>query len=430
MSETAAGPVPPRAGDDFALAARSTPATLVIERAVEEAGGRIPFARFMALALGHPEHGYYARAGLRWGAAGDYESSPEVHPIFGYLWARQVAECWERLGRPAAFELIEVGAGSGAFAATLLGWLREREPACFAACRPLLLDGYPRRIEEQRAALAAHELVARHARLADWLAEPSGVTEGVTDGVTGVLLSNELFDALPVHLVGRPADAADAAEDSADGADGDEGDESALVEWYVTRAEGGGFALEPGPSSTAELTRHLDWLGVQPGAGCRQELSLAAPALARALASRLGRGYLLTLDYGYESAELYAPWRREGTLMAFRDHAPQADPLALPGLTDLTAHVDLGALSRALAEEGLEVAPSVTQAEALVALGLGEALDAARERMSADVAAYARERRAAETLVEPTGLGRVRVLVAARGAPLEGLCCLRAVDAG
>ena len=412
MSEAAAEPAPttppstpPGAGDDFELAARSTPAALVIERATLEAGGRIPFARFMELALDDPEHGYYARAGLRWGAAGDYESSPEVHPVFGYLWARQVTECWERLGRPAAFELVEVGAGSGAFATALLGWLREREPACFAACRPLLLDGYARRLEEQRAALAAQGLTARHALLADWLAEPGSVT--------GVLLSNELFDALPVHLVGRPADAED-------------GDERALVEWHVTRREGGGFALEPGAPSTPELARHLEWLGVRPGVGCRQELSLAAPALARALASRLARGYLLTLDYGYESAELYAPWRREGTLMAFRDHAPQADPLALPGLTDLTAHVDLGALSRALAEEGLAVATTVTQAEALVALGLGDALDAARERMADDVAAYARERRAAETLVDPAGLGRVRVLTAARGAPLEGLRCLQA----
>jgi SAM-dependent MidA family methyltransferase len=208
-----AEPPTPATGDDFALASRSTPAALVIERAIEEAGGRISFARFMELALGHTEHGYYARAGLRWGPAGDYESSPEAHPIFGYLWARQVAECWERMGRPSAFEVIEVGAGSGAFAAALLGWLREREPDCFAACRPLLLDGFPRRIEEQRAALAAHELTARHALLADWLTEPSGVT--------GVLYSNELFDALPVHLVGRPADA--------------EGDAGTLIEWHVER---------------------------------------------------------------------------------------------------------------------------------------------------------------------------------------------------
>jgi SAM-dependent MidA family methyltransferase len=403
-----AEPPTPAARDDFALASRSTPAALVIERAIEEAGGRIPFARFMELALGHAEHGYYARAGLRWGAAGDFESSPEVHPIFGYLWARQVVECWERLGRPTTFELVEVGAGSGALAATLLGWLREREPDCFAACRPLLLDGFPRRIEDQRAALAAHELTARHALLADWLAEPGGVT--------GVLLSNELFDALPVHLVGRTADGG--------------GDADVLIEWQVTRVEGGGFALEPGLPSTSELARHVEWLGVQPGDGCRQELSLAAPALARALTSRLARGYLLTLDYGYESADLYASWRREGTLMAFREHAPQADPLALPGLTDLTAHVDLGALARALAEEGLEVAPSVAQAEALVALGLGEALDAARERMAADVAAYARERRAAETLVDPASLGRIRVLAAARGAPLDGLRCLRPIWEG
>ena len=69
--------------------------------AIDDAGGRITFAQFMALALGHREHGYYSRADLAWGARGDYETSPEVHPIFGYLWARQVAECWERLDRPA-----------------------------------------------------------------------------------------------------------------------------------------------------------------------------------------------------------------------------------------------------------------------------------------------------------------------------------------
>lgn len=407
MSDADLPQVPAGAGDDFALAAPPPPAALVIEHAIDEAGGRLPFARFMEIALGDPEHGYYARAGLRWGAAGDYESSPEVHPIFGYLWARQITECWERLGHPPTFDLVEVGAGSGAFAVSMLYWLRERDPDCFAACRPLLLDGYHHRVEEQRAALAARGLTARHALLGDWITEPGEIV--------GVLYSNEFFDALPVHLVGRRADG-----EAGSGAEG-------LVEWHVKRAAAGGFVLEPGPPSTPELALHFHWLGVQPGAGCRQELSLAAPAVARALARRLARGYVLTLDYGYESVELYAPWRREGTLAAFRDHAPQVDPLAQPGLTDLTAHVDLGALARALAEGGLATAPTVTQAEALFALGLGQALAAARERMAAGVAAYASERRAAEVLVDPAGLGRVRVLAAAREAPLAGLRCLQPV---
>ncbi len=408
MSNAAAELVLPDPGDDFALAARNTPVALITERAIEKAGGSIPFNRFMELALSHSEHGYYARAGLRWGMAGDYESSPEVHPIFGYLWARQVTEFWERLGRPAVFDLVEIGAGSGALAVALLSWLREREPTCFAACRPLLLDGYPRRLQEQRAMLAAHELIAQHALLSDWLAAPGKVT--------GVLISNELFDALPVHLVGRASDP--------------QSDEDTLVEWYVTQTADGSFTLEIGAPSSPELARHLEWLGVQPGFGCRQELSLAAPTLASALAAKLNRGYLLTIDYGYESAELYASWRREGTLMAFRNHAPQTDPLALPGLTDLTAHVDLGALARTLIDRGLTVAATATQAEALLALGLGEVLATARKRMSTDIASYARERRAAETLVDPAGLGRVRVLVAAKDAPLEKLRCLQPLAEG
>ena len=142
------------AADDFALAEGATPLAAVIEAEIA-AAGRITFARFMELALGHPEHGYYARPGLAWGRDGDYETSPEVHPIFGYLWARQVAECWERLGSPAAFDLVEPGAGSGAFASAMLDWLRARAPDCYAAARVTLLDGHPRRGEEQQAALAA-----------------------------------------------------------------------------------------------------------------------------------------------------------------------------------------------------------------------------------------------------------------------------------
>lgn len=408
MSDAAA-PRWPGCGGNAGGAAPPTPAELAIAEAIDEAGGSIPFARFMELALGHPEHGYYARAGLRWGAAGDYESSPEVHPVFGRLWARQVAECWQLLGRPRRFELVEVGAGSAAFAVSMLHALREHHAECFAAARPVLLDGFRRRVEEQSAALSLRGLDARHALLSEWAAEP--------EAITGVVYSNEFFDALPVHLVGRPA--------------GDEGgDPDALVEWHVRRAPGGGFGLEPGPPSTAELARHFARLGVRPAAGCRQEASLAAPAVARALAARLGRGYLITLDYGYESADLYAPWRRDGTLMAIRNHAPQQDPLACPGLADLTAHADLGALAGALADEGLAVAPAVTQAEALLALGIGEEVADARTRLSADVAAFARLRRSAEVLVDPAGLGRVRVLAAARGAPLAPLRCLRPVPAG
>jgi SAM-dependent MidA family methyltransferase len=381
-----------RAFDDFALAKQATPLASIIAAEIA-ARGPITFARFMALALGHPEYGYYSRERLEWGAAGDFETSPEVHPIFGYLWARQVLECWERLGRPEAFHLVEPGAGSGAFAVAMLIWLRERAPECAAAVRPVLLDGHPHRLADQQRALGAQGFEAEHALLDEWLARP--------EPVTGVVISNELFDALPVHLVERR--------------------EGVLHEWYVAAASDG-FVLELGPASTPALEAHFAALGVWPGDHCRAEVSLAAPDLMHRLARRLARGYLLTIDYGYDAPTLYAPWRRMGTLMAFRGHSPQPDPLALPGLTDLTAHVDLTSLAAAARAEGFEAAPPTSQAEALIAFGIGEALEAARA--AADFGGFAAARRAVETLLDPTGLGRIRVLALARSAPLDGLRCL------
>lgn len=388
----------PPALDDFALAERSTSLGPLIAAEIA-ARGSMTFARFMSLALGHPEHGYYSRERFAWGAAGDFETSPEVHPIFGYLWARQLLECWDRLGRPDPFHLVEVGAGSGAFSAAMLTWLRDRAPQCAAAIRPILLDGHPHRIADQRRALAARGIEAEHAFLDDWLAG--------TERVTGVVISNELFDALPVHLVERR--------------------EEQLLEWYVTLDVSGALVLELRDASTPALDAYFEALGVWPGDGSRAEVSLDAPQLMQRIAARLERGYLLTIDYGYEAATLYSSWRRMGTLMAFRDHSPQPDPLALPGLTDLTAHVDLTSLAAAARVEGFVVAPPTSQTEALVALGIGEALEAARQRAEVDFGAFASARRATETLLDPTGLGRIRVLVAAKGAPLEGLQCLKAV---
>ncbi len=387
------------AADDFALAQGSTPLAAVIDAEIASAGGRITFARFMELALGHPEHGYYARPGLAWGRDGDYETSPEVHPVFGYLWARQVAECWERLGSPATFDFVEPGAGSGAFMASMLDWLRARAPECHHAARVTVLDGHPRRVEEQRAALAARGHDVRAALFADWLAE--------SEPIEGVVISNELFDAFPVHLVER------------------RGDE--LREWYVVNAAGG-LQLELGDASTPALAAYFARLGIEPGDGSRAEVSLTAGDAMRALASRVRRGYILTIDYGYDAERLYAQWRRMGTLMAFRDHSPQPDPLAHPGLTDLTAHVDLTTLTAAAAESGFASAPPVSQTEALIALGIGEQLDAARARAASDLAAYATARAASDTLLDPARLGRVRVVVVGRGVELDGLTCLRGVE--
>jgi SAM-dependent MidA family methyltransferase len=381
--------------DEFALATQTPLLPLLVAR-IEAAGGRTTFADFMADALGHPEHGYYSRAGLAWGRDGDYETSPEVHPIFGYLWARQVLQCWQRLGEPSGFSLIEVGCGSGAFMRAMLTWLRARAPGCFAAVRPVMLDGHPNRLADQRAHLASAGFEVEHALTSDWLAR--------AERVTGVVISNEFFDALPVHLVRR------------------EGER--LSEQYVTH-EDGALAFAEGPLSTPEIEAYFTRLGLQPGDGALAEVGLAASEAMRAITSRVERGYVLSIDYGYPARDLYASWRRQGTLMAFRRHSPQPDPLAEPGRLDLTVHVDFTSL--AAAAEGFEAAPLVSQAEALMALGLGEALRTASQHAAADAQRFAADRRAAEVLCEPEGLGRIRVLALAKGAPLDGLRCLRPV---
>ncbi len=392
------GPATP--DDDFALA-RETPLTRVIAAEIEQSGGRITFERFMALALGHPQYGYYTREHLAWGADGDYETSPEVHPIFGYLWARQLLECWERLDRPDPFHVVEPGGGSGAFAAAMLGWLRERAPDCFAATRAVILDGHEHRLAQQRRTMRDHGLEAEHLLLDEWLdREPA---------VTGVVIANEFFDALPAHLVERRGEQ--------------------LREWYVESSEGGlGFSL--GPASTPEIERYFERLGLTPGEGCRAELSPAAVETMRLITGRIDRGYVIAIDYGHEAVDLYASWRRMGTLMAFRRHSPQPDPLASPGLLDLTYHVDLTSLATAAEGDGWERAATVSQAEALTALGIGDAMQAATARAGRDALRFASDRRAAQTLLDPTELGRIRVLVQARGASLDGLRCLRDVASG
>ncbi|MEX1021987.1 MAG: SAM-dependent methyltransferase, partial [Dehalococcoidia bacterium] len=191
--------------------------------------------------------------------------------------------------------------------------------------------------------------------------------------------------------------------------------------------ESGALALVEGDPSTPAIAAYFDALGLLPGDGATAEVGLAAVDAMRRIAARVERGYILTIDYGYEARELYASWRTQGTLMAFRRHSPQPDVLAEPGLTDLTYHVDFTSLAAA-AGEGWTSAKPVSQSEALSVLGLPAAVRTAADRAAQDVHRYAAERRAADTLTDPSGLGRIRVLAMAKGAPLDGLRCLRPIE--
>lgn len=344
--------------------------------------GSITFHRFMELALYHSRHGYYAATEEAIGRRGDYLTSPEISPLFGAMIGRQAAEVWERLGHPREFTIIEAGPGAGTMAMDVLRWAARAAPELRCALRYVLVERAAAQRARQRRLLDGEEGVS-------W-------SETLPADVSGIIFSNELLDAFPVHLV-RVAD-------------------GRLQEGFVV-ARGGRFEEAWRPPSTADLPAYFQALGRLPGDGARAEVNLDAPRWMGAAARSLARGLVLTLDYGYPAAKLYAPWRKQGTLLCFSRHTAGDDPFVRIGRQDMTAHVDFTTVARAGIDAGLALAGFASQREFLTALGIHEAL--AGPKNEEYVARY----RAITELLEPAGLGRVRALAMTRdidGAPLRG----------
>jgi len=386
----------------------STPADDAI-RAEIALRGPIPFARFMALALGHPTGGYYTGPRERPTRGGDFLTAPELHPIFGAALARQLEEVWDRLGRPDPFTLVEYGAGAGTLALAILAGLREdRSPLAEALVyAPIELNTHRRAELEERTASAGLPLVAPPtgaARRAG-VAPPAGAAP-----VAGAVVANEFLDALPVHAVeirdGRPR------------------------EVHVGVTARGAFTELLLPPSTPAIAARLDALaaaGVTLAEGQRAELCLAIEGWVADVAATLSAGIVLVIDYGAPAPELYGPRRRGGTLMTYRDHAADGSPDAPYrdiGERDITAHVDTTTLARLLDAAGFEILGDTTQAELLVGCGLEELLERERNR-SADAAALLLLRSAVMRLLDPRHLGGFRAVLAGRGIssapPLRGL---------
>lgn len=361
----------------------------IIRAAIMAAGGRIPFARFMALALTHPVYGYYASGRGAPGREGaDFLTAPETSPYFGRCIAVQIAECWERMGAPAAFAVWEPGAGAGTLAETILDTLRDDAPDAYRAATYWLDDLSPDTHERARAALAAHTEGGH----IDWGRPPSGFN--------GVVLANEFVDALPVHRVRIEG--------------------GVLCEAYVRwDEEHDTFAEQWDTPSTPELARFLADGGVALAEGQIAEISLAALEWIEAAARRIGQGYVITVDYGDTAPALYRPGRfPEGSLMCYERHTANREPYRHIGAQDITAHVDFSALERTGTRAGLTTLGLTTQAAFLASLGLGEMLYAATQRAS-DPFRYINERNAVVRLIEPSAMGRNRVLLQGKAVPTE-----------
>ncbi|HZC07721.1 MAG TPA: SAM-dependent methyltransferase [Ktedonobacterales bacterium] len=378
--------------------------------------GPITFARFMELALYHPQLGYYVGGGVGRepvGWAGDFFTSGDVSPLWGWAIARQLHQMWQALGSPERFDVIEPGAGRGLLAASVWRYALALDERWAAALRYTLVDraAPDSPLRADRAARLAAELAAIPAppdavRWADDLAQATS-----NGPITGCVVSNELVDALPVHRV--------------------EARGGRLEELYVALGAASGQLMDqPGEPSSARVEDYLDrynilWRDFPDG--WRAEVCPAAEDWMAEVAAIIGDGFALTIDYGASARRLYTRDRRRGTLTVYARHHLGERPLIRPGQQDLTAHVNFSALARTGSERGLRVTRYTTQAALLRTLGAPEQAEelAARlfpyadserqsDRGQADYLRRAALRNAVATLLNPYGLGGFRALIQRR----------------
>lgn len=310
--------------------------------AIDAAGGWLPFERFMAIALYEPGLGYYARGapifGTRAEDGSDFVTAPELSPLFGRALARQVAQVFDLLGADdgavgrGSAEIFEFGAGSGALAEQLLGALGER----VARYSIVDLSGTLRARQQRR--------LAPFGARVRWL-------DAWPERIEGVLLGNEVLDAMPVTLLAF--------------------DGTAWHERGVACDAAGAFAWAD------RATPLRPPLAAPYVAGTVTEIHPQSEAFVRSLAARLLRGAAFFVDYGFPEAEYYLPQRHMGTLMCHRAHRADTDALADVGDKDITAHVNFSAVALAAQDAGLDVVGYTSQARFLLNCGFVSLLEGA-----------------------------------------------------
>jgi SAM-dependent MidA family methyltransferase len=365
----------------FAVNSDSSPLAGVLAGRIRSTGP-IPFAEFMRECLYHPEYGYYSRPITR--RFGDYYTSVDVHPVFGRLLARQLAEMWEILGSPRPFLAIEVGAGSGRLAGHILDFAARELPAFYAALGYIAVERSAARCAEHPTRLASHIAAGRVSTAAE---VPAAIP-------AGCIFSNELLDALPAHRVAM---------------DGGE-----LREVYVGM-EGEQFAEMLCDASTPALREYFREQGIALQEGQQAEVCLDACRWIEDAGRAIARGFVMTIDYGHEARALYDERHNRGTLLAYRNHTVTENALDAPGEQDLTAHVNFTALDLWGRHVGLERTGLVTQSQFLVALGRANEFADLYEPGHSEIEKL-HARLLLKNLIHPEGLGeKFQVLIQHKG---------------
>jgi len=376
-AETALPAPPPEA------AAHSAQLAEHIAGVICDEGDWIPFSRYMELALYAPGMGYYAAGARKFGPEGDFVTAPEVSPMFGRCLALQAAQVLAAVGG----DVLELGPGSGALAADLFGELKTLGQL---PRRYLMLEVSPDLRQRQRERLAQRfpEDIARF----EWIDELPAT-------ITGFVIANEVLDVVPCSLLHRT--------------------HGEVLERGVVLTEAG-FAWDDQPLPDGPLKRRGETAFPPGDYDYLSEVGLAAEGLVRTIASTLDRGVAIFIDYGFPEREFYHPQRSMGTLRCHYRHRFHNDPFFLPGLQDITAHVDFSAMARAAESGGADVYGFTTQAYFLISCGLAVLVSAGDptatlSRMKGTSAVY--------RLINPAEMGELfKVLGFGKGmdAPLLG----------
>ncbi len=430
------------------------------EKIEQEIRGRgpIPFSRYMELCLYDPERGYYSRDVERFGKAGDFYTSSDVHAVFGRLLARQFEEIWRALGSPEQIEVLELGPGRGLFARDVLDWSEKKFPEFFralqyslversAALRERLRSTLSRHFESGKASLLqrlkppgcpgligtakavpSHDDPTVQMRLSERSGKgttsilPQRIGEGTTPAVPQPIREGTTLEACPERSrrVPQGSDLQRAlAPDAPIIIFANEFFDALPVEVLSPKGElriaiRDGRLIETWAPASSEELEFLDRYSVHPENEERVEVPLQTQSYMSEIAAALKHGIIIITDYGYSREEQLAG-RHRGTLMAFRQHSATANPYEAPGEQDITAHVNFTALAAAAEQNGMQVQPLLTQSQFLMGIGEQNQFRDAFEdcRLPQERAKVALQ---LKHLVTPAGMGEsFHVLVVSKG---------------
>jgi len=341
----------------------------------------------MEEALYHPTFGYYSSPGEKIGPQGDYYTSSSVHPIFGELLAKQLHQMFLTLGAASSvYTLVEMGAGKGTLCSDILGYFKREWPPFFNRLEYIIIEKSPTLRERQKA------------RLKPLFPDQVRWEEAVPDRLVGVLFSNELLDAMPVHRLRV--------------------DQQTVQEIYVDWKEER-FVEIVGPPSSPRLFDYLKKIDVPFDRPAEIEINLQAIDWMRRTGRSLKQGYIVTIDYGYPAEVLYSSRRPKGTFLCYYRHQTNENPYDHVGEQDMTAHIDFTSLAKAGEEVGLSVIGFTDQTHFLMGLGIAQRMEPYAMKMDESEEAK-RQFLAMKQLMAPERMGRVfKILIQGKNIPSE-----------